>query len=476
MGRPAFTRFLTGPGETAATAEAGVRWDGRFATWDALLNDGRERAALVRPRRIYLVDPAAGLESLVSLLAVATVPDTVLLWAEPTALGVPTRRLAPGLAEVVDGTGGGAGSPDDAGTADGAGPAAGAGAAGVAAAAATPHDAVLRGGARDRPLWGVTTSGSSGRPKFAIGYADAWELIALHYERAIFATAFPAGMPPVLATCLPLRYSAAFFMTVLPALFLRRDLVIFSPQDWTPVQRIAATRDVFVLGVPALAAAACLGTPEAVDMRRAALFLGGGHLSAQRVALIRERFTGVSVANLYGTAETGAMTVDPEPGHNEHVGRPIDGKAVWLEDPDEQGVGTVAAAGPDCCRYTWRPGEAMTTNPGYVTGTDYGRFDERGHLCLLGRVDGGEKVKGMLIYPRAIERHLLALDGVADARVSVRRTETGLEHLEAKVIGEVDEAAVREHCSTLAEAERPTRIECVPEATALAAYNAVGKL
>lgn len=438
MGRRAFTRVLTPPGESRENndPDAGVRWGPGSSSWDELLRRGHERAALVGEQRAYVVDPSAGMESLVSLLAVATVPDTVLLWVSVDSLGVAHRGLAPGLHEIENPI---------------PGPVA-------------------------RPLWGVATSGSAGPPKVAIGYADAWELVALHYERAMFRAAFGGRTPTVFATCLPLQFSATFFMTVLPALFLRRDLVVFEPHDWSPVQRHAVERDVLVLAVPALVAAACLGTPEPVDMSGAVLFLGGGHVSAERVALIRDRFAGAGITNLYGTAETGALTVDVDPGHNEHVGHPIPGKAVWLEDTDERGVGVIAAAGPDCCQHVWQPGEGLVSHGGHVAGTDYGRFDSTGRLCLEGRVDGGEKLSGVLVYPRAVERHLLTLAGVSDARVLVRRSPSGLEHLAARVVGRVDEAAVREHCAALPEASRLARIECISEYDAVSAYSANGKL
>jgi phenylacetate-coenzyme A ligase PaaK-like adenylate-forming protein len=85
-------------------------------------------------------------------------------------------------------------------------------------------------------------------------------------------------------------------------------------------------------------------------------------------------------------------------------------------------------------------------------------------------------VRGALVYPRAIERHLLAMPGVSDARVLVERTDNGLEHLAARVVGRVDADAVRVHCRELPESERPTRVECVPEDRALSAYSANGKL
>ncbi len=428
MGRPAFTRFL------ARRADAGVRWGGESATWDELLDRGRERSALVVPQRAYRVDPAAGLESLASLLAVATVPDTVLLWASGSPAG--GRGVAPGLAEVEP-----------------------------------PVDGPI-----ERPLWGVATSGSTGNAKLAIGNADMWEAIALHYERSLYGDCSADGMPRVLATCLPLQFSASFFMTVLPSLFLGRDLLVFPAHDWSAAHAEAAERDIAVLAVPALAAAACLAMDGPVDARRMTLFLGGGHLGAERVRMVRERFAGASVRNLYGTAETGAVAVDHDPGHNQHVGAPVAGKAVWLEGTDADGVGAVAVAGVDCSLGTWRPGEPLRRNGGHVASTDYGRIDAQGRLCLEGRVDGGEKLHGVLVYPRAIERHLLALPGVADAKVAIHRADTGLEHLVARVVGSASADAVREHCAALPDAERPSRVECVPEDKALAAYSVNGKL
>ncbi|HVV20616.1 MAG TPA: AMP-binding protein [Pseudonocardiaceae bacterium] len=433
MGRPAFVRFLN---EEPGDLERGVTWNGARATWRDLVDAGRRRAACVRRQHAYLVDPTRGLDAIAAFFAVATVPDTVLVWAAPSTLDLPRTELAPALYGI-----------------------------------AMPTDEPI-----ERPLWGVCTSGSSGASKVAVGHADGLELVALQYDRAIYQPTFPGGAPRTIATCLPLQFSAAFFMTLLPSLYLCRDLVVFAPHDWRPVTDLAASGDLVLLGVPALTAAAALGMAEPVDMSRAAFFLGAGHLSAQRVRTIRGAFTGVALANLYGTAETGAIAVDRDPGHNEHVGFPVPGKSVWINRPDSDGVGAVAVAGPDCCTHLWRPGEPPQPNRSFVASTDYGHFDADGHLCLDGRMDGGEKLFGITIYPRAVERHLLRLDGVADARVRVDRDGEGLEHLSATVVGTVSEADVRAHCASLADTERPSRIECIPETEAVAAYSAHGKL
>ncbi len=436
MGRPAFVRFLNdGPGSLGP--ETGVYWGGDFVSWQDLRERGRQRAPLVREQHAYVVDPTAGIEALASFFAVASVPDTFLVWAEVSTLGLVYRQLAAGLYQVP-----------------------------------MPFADPL-----ERPLWGVCTSGTSGAgAKVAVACADLLELVALHYDHAIYQPTFADGSPPVLSTCLPLQFSAAVGMVVLQSLYLRRDLVIFPPHDWRPVAELAGRTNLTVLAVPAVAAAAALGASERTDMSRAAFFLGGGHLGVHRVGMIRDCFRNISLINLYGTAETGATSIDRDPVGDAHVGRPIPGKAVWLHRPDNHGVGAVAAAGPDCVKYIWRPGQNVQPTGDFVAGTDYGHFDASGHLYLDGRIDNGEKLSGITIYPRAIERHLLRLEGVADAHVRVVRDPNGLERLAATVIGRCGEQLVRAHCAELPESERPSQIECVAEEAALSRYSAHGKL
>ncbi|WP_165949807.1 AMP-binding protein [Micromonospora sp. KC207] len=402
--------------------------------WDRLLEAGRSLDVGVRPGGAYLVDPTSPVEALTAFFAVATVPDTVLIWAARAAFPGETQQLAPALHAVP-----------------------------------WPGDPV------NRPLWGIMTSGSSGVPKLPVGYADTLEAVAVHYDAAVFRPTF-AGAETALATCLPLQFSAAFFMSVLPSLLFRRDLVVFAPHDWRPVVEAAQRDHVICQAVPAVTAAGSLSVPEQVDMSRAAVIMGAGYVTEQRVRTIRSRFRDVRLANIYGTAETGAVSLDRDPGANRHVGRPLPGKPVWLVEADANGTGRVATTGPDCMRFRWTPGLPLEPMGDVVTGTDYGHFDAEGNLYLDGRVDGGEKLHGVTIYPRRIERHILDLDGVVDVRVLVRHRPDSADELTARVIGDVGVDQVREHCAALSAIERPNRVECFTEAESVSAYTAHGKL
>jgi acyl-coenzyme A synthetase/AMP-(fatty) acid ligase len=413
-----------------------LHWNGEFAPWTALLAQGRDRARMVRPRRAYLVDPSHGFEGFVSFFAVATVADTFLLWAKASPDLGPLRELAPGLHEIEDSTG-----------------------------------EQLR-----RPLCGIFTSGTTGLPKASVCFADTLEAVAIHYDAAVFRPIFDGSHTAgTFATCLPLQFSAAFFMVVLPAVFLHCDLLVFPPHDWRALCATAQRESVLCQSVPVLATAGIFSVPQRIDMHRTALFLGGGYISRERVRTICSRFLGIKLVNIYGTAETGAISLDREPGNQMHVGRPIPGKPVWIEEMNEHGIGLITTTGQDCAQFYWRPGVGLQSTGGVASNIDYGHFDEESNLYVDGRVDAGEKLHGILVYPRTIERHILRIPDVIDVRVRITH-EYGGEHLSALVVGPVTPDLIREHCGDLPEIQRPARIQCISELDAESAYSAHGKL
>jgi acyl-coenzyme A synthetase/AMP-(fatty) acid ligase len=299
-------------------------------------------------------------------------------------------------------------------------------------------------------------------------------MVTLYYEEAVFAPALGARAS-TFATCLPLQFSAAFFMAVLPAALSGRDLLVFPPHDWRPVVEAARRGPVVCQSVPAITAAGALSLGEPVNASNLLILMGGGYATEPRVKSVRDRFRGAILGNIYGTAETGALSIDWTPGEVDHVGRPITGKPVWVLDPNEQGIGVIATTGPDCRRFQWTPGSSIEELGDIASGTDYGHFSDDGYLYLDGRLDGGEKLHGVTVYPRAVERHILRLPGVIDVRVTVRRT-GGVDQLVARVVGDLTPAEVQEGCAQRQEIERPTRVECFPERDALSAYSANGKL
>lgn len=434
MGRPIFTGWIDHPRAAAAAHKRGVRINNEFASWADIRKQATARAAGLESGRVYLADAASGLEGIVSLLAIAMTADTALVWAKAKDVPFPVQPVAPAL---------------------------------FACGEALPQPL-------SRPMYATLTSGSTGKPKVPLAYGDVLELIGLHYDSVLYQTIF-SGDPEVnvLATCLPLEYAASFIMLLVPAMFMVRDLVVFPPHKWDVLRSLAAREHVVCLSVPSLMAAASISTPEPVDMSKAALIMASGYLSRTRLETTRTKFRDVSVLNCYGASETGVMTIDRSPDGNFHVGKPIFGKAVWLEDVDTTGVGKVATTGVDCREFYWSQEQPIRRPDGSVAATDLGHFDSEGNLYLDGRIDGGEKLHGVTVYPRQIERHLLGLNGVADVRVRVVN-QNGLDHLAARIIGAVSEAEVRDYCKSLPDISQPSFIECLPEG--VEAYSERGKL
>ncbi|MEX5309175.1 AMP-binding protein [Kocuria sp. CPCC 205297] len=323
----------------------------------------------------------------------------------------------------------------------------------------------------DRPLWGVATSGTTSSPKIALGYSDEWEDIVRLQAKGIYDPAFPSGEYGF-ATHLPIQFSAAFFMLVLPAMLLRRDLTVTTPVDWAPVLAAQDRAELFFLSAPSVMAAACSSETSSPQLHRTVVVLGGGHLGRGRVQMIREHTGAKRVWNIYGTAETGCLSIDEDPGHGTHVGRPIPGKKIWAHGDGQDS--RIAAEGADCCAFLWTPGTEVTAVDLPVS-ADLGRLDPHGHIVLEGRVDGTVKLRGRLVDLRSIERHLLRLEGVHDVSVRVVERADGLDGLAARVVGTVTSKNIWAH-GTGTDGVVLNEIECLAERDAAHLYSDNGKL
>lgn len=426
----AFNRTAKDPGACRVTIGE------ESATWNEINRLAIRLSQTLMPARTYVVEPWSKIATFVALLAVTQTEDASLIWARATDLPLSTKPVGPSLFICGD-------------------------------------DTTSRFG---RPLYATPTSGTLGQRKIAFGCGDTLELVALQYEAALYQMAFEGAGPDTLATCLPLDYSATFMMLIVPALFFWKDIEIFAPHRWDRlVDRSRTTERLACLAVPSLLAAAAHSRRESLDMDKVLIFTTAGYLSRGRMEAVGERFRGVTLASSYGATETGVMTVDWAPdGVHFHVGRPIMGKPIWLMHPDENGLGRIATAGPDTRDFYLDQPEPLRALDGSVAVTDFGHFDERGNLYLDGRIDGGEKLHGLTVYPRRIERHLLSLKGVEDVRVTIQDGGAGTARIEARVVGSVSEADLWAHCEALPTQSRPMKLICVPEGSEL--YSSHGKL
>jgi len=116
---------------------------------------------------------------------------------------------------------------------------------------------------------------------------------------------------------------------------------------------------------------------------------------------------GLRLTEAYGIIEVGLPFINShEPaGVMEGVGRPLSGYEVQLKDMGENGVGGIRIRGKgmlDAYFSPWQGRESILKDGWFETG-DLGRFDESGHLIIVGREKNVINFAGMKIFPDEVE-------------------------------------------------------------------------
>ena len=178
---------------------------------------------------------------------------------------------------------------------------------------------------------------------------------------------------------------------------------------------------------------------------------------------------GISLAQGLGVIELGLVSLNTEDprGRWNSVGRPVRDFRVRINDPDADGCGEVAVAGPgifDAYVAPWIPREELLRDGWFHTG-DMGRLDEDGYLFLLSRKTAVINLAGRKVFPEEIEAVLNRHPGVRESRVYGRPHAHLGEVVEAEIVLDQPEAgldSVRAFCRDhLASYKIPTRFTIV---------------
>jgi len=275
----------------------------------------------------------------------------------------------------------------------------------------------------EKPRYGASvvlklTSGSTDFPKAAV----ASEAHLVNDGRHI-VEAMGIGADDVNFTCIPLSHSYALGNVVIPlvcqgtATALRQS---FNPPQF--VHDVAATGATVFPGVPFMFDR--LKTSAQIDRLPDGLRLlitAGARADADTVSWFRtERDR--KIHSFYGTSETGGIAYDDSDVVEEplHVGHAMPETTVTIRTPEPgDAAGRIFVQGNAVSHGYADPdggGSAARFAGGFLTG-DLGRLDDRGRLVLTGRASTLVNVAGRKVDPSEVERTLLALPGIADARV-----------------------------------------------------------
>jgi acyl-CoA synthetase (AMP-forming)/AMP-acid ligase II len=275
----------------------------------------------------------------------------------------------------------------------------------------------------DPPQYGSSvvlklTSGSTHVPKAAI----ATEMHLLNDGRHIIEA---MGIEPtdVNFTCIPLSHSYAIGNVVMP--LLAQGTAVALRQSFNPAQFahdvIDSAATVFP-GVPFMFERIKLLEPiERLPASMRLLITAGARIDAGTVWWFR-RHLDRKVHSFYGSSETGGIAYDDSEDISDplHVGRTMPETTIAVRTSEGDSptgrifvVGNAVASG-----YARGDGDLTSSfsDGGFLTG-DLGHLDDKGRLVLTGRVSQLVNVAGRKVDPLEVERRLLELPGIADARV-----------------------------------------------------------
>jgi acyl-CoA synthetase (AMP-forming)/AMP-acid ligase II len=128
------------------------------------------------------------------------------------------------------------------------------------------------------------------------------------------------------------------------------------------------------------------------------------------------------------------------------VGRARAGRHLRIDEPDENGVGTIYVTAPSFARWTyWRDPEktAEAWRDESFTVRDLGRLDEDGYLFIEGRREDLIISGGVNVYPAEVERVLLEHPDVTEVAVFGIPDEEWGQRVCAAVTGHADPEDVR---------------------------------
>jgi long-chain acyl-CoA synthetase len=310
------------------------------------------------------------------------------------------------------------------------------------------------------------TSGTTGEPKVALRPGRAATEEARHYVETIGITAADTIMAVA-----PMCHAYAYGMCVMVPLLSGASVVSMrSFQSGRVFQGLAQERVTILPAVPAMLDVLLFGAGERLRGAARIVLTAGSPLSERTAARFREK-SGLTVRPLYGTTETGGITVAPAGGEQvagSCVGPLMNGVEAQVR-PHPAHSDSSPGAGRLFIRSSsmmagYLGGEGLDTSPltdGWFETGDLARIDAAGNIHLLGREADVINVEGLKVIPSEVEEVIAAVAGVVEVKVYAGKRKSGGQFIKAAVVteGNVDVQTIRAACErNLVYYKRPERI------------------
>jgi acyl-coenzyme A synthetase/AMP-(fatty) acid ligase len=209
---------------------------------------------------------------------------------------------------------------------------------------------------------------------------------------------------------IPLSHSYGMGNLVLP--LIAQGTAMVCAADYVPrqlIEWIGRYRVTVFPAVPALLRVLAALPPAKEKLDSLRTVISAGAVLAPAVAQAFFAKYGVKVHNFYGSSETGGICYDRTGSASltgRSVGKPLAGVSVTVK------AGRVTVESP-----------AVAARGGRWRLNDFGEWNGRGELVLLGRAGQEANIGGKKVHPLEVERVLRALPGVTDAAVWSRQSQ-----------------------------------------------------
>jgi acyl-CoA synthetase (AMP-forming)/AMP-acid ligase II len=298
------------------------------------------------------------------------------------------------------------------------------------------------------------TSGTTGQPKLAVRPGNPAVAEARHYIDTIGIDKNDS----ILCT-IPMSHAYGYGMCVMVPLLSGATVLSMRRFNAKPVVDALAERRVTIyptvpvlLDVLLVSVAGQLAAPRCITS-------AGAPLRERTAARVKERW-GTAARPLYGTTETGGITVAPpshDPAAAGSVGPPMKNVSLDIrpvEDPQgsmNEGVGELWVSSPSLMAGYLSPegiDRSLIANGWFNTG-DLARIDEQGDVTLLGRASEVINVFGNKVLPCEVEEVISLLRQVVEVKVYSAPNRWGSNSVKAAVVATdgVTDRDVRDHCT-----------------------------
>ena len=297
------------------------------------------------------------------------------------------------------------------------------------------------------------TSGTTGVPKVAVRHGAAAVAEARHYIDTIGIDSSDS-----IVVVSPMSHAYAYGMGVMVPMLSGAHIVSMREFKTKLLFQTFAEKQVTVFpAVPAMLEVLLFGVGDRLRNSPRKVFAAGAPLT-ERVARTYRAKSGTIVRPLYGTTETGGISIaveDRDALVTGCVGTPMDGVSVQVRS----GQASSSRSGDPLHTLYVRSSSMMAgylgsgkldTSPvvdGWFQTGDLSRVDEHDSIHLRGRITEVINVGGMKVVPREVEEVIAAIAGVTEVKVYAGNSPSGTQFVKAAVVADgVTEAEIRAHC------------------------------